>query len=205
MLETNKAEANQSHRPDEGHDQSNSTKQDLVIVILGADGHDRHREGHPHELHIYSEVDKIDHAFRVKPQATVSDIVARFYQHTGASPTPLDRFKCESNGRDVSVFPSLMLKQLAREIDCSDDTWIFTNEPIRISVAGRDLTVTERELCFEGVVKLRFGVYETSDQISYTVTYRNADENQADGELVNGQCVRVKDGTRFHVKRTNRS
>lgn len=179
--------------------------EDLVIELEGGEGADKFRSSHPHEIHIYSEVDKVDHGFMARPEATIGSVVERFYKRTGLAPTPLDRFKCETNSRDLSVLPNLTIEQADRETQCSSRTWIFTNEPIEISVAGRDHAVRERKISFVEVVTLRFGSYDTGEQVLYTVTYRNADQECPDGELVRDQCVRIKDGTRFHVKRTNRS
>jgi len=179
--------------------------EELVIEFEGAEGADRYRSSHPHEVHIYSEVDKVDHGFMARPEATIGSVIERFYKRTGLAPTPLDRFKCEVNSRDLSVFWNLTIEQAGSEIHCSSRTWVFTNEPIDISVAGRDHAVREREINFVEVVTLRFGSYDAGEQVLYTVTYRNADEECPDGELVKDRCVRIKDGTRFHVKRTNRS
>jgi sRNA-binding protein len=65
----------------------------------------------------------------------------------------------------------------------------------RIKVNGRTRTIEGREISFEEVVKLAFPSGPTKPNTKFTVTYRNAAQVPAMGELDPGQSVKVKPGT----------
>jgi len=63
----------------------------------------------------------------------------------------------------------------------------------------------EREISFEQVVKLAYGVFEDNENIVYKVTWQYAD-NSGSGRLVRGgKPVKVKDRMIFNVSRTDKS
>lgn len=64
----------------------------------------------------------------------------------------------------------------------------------KIKVNGRTRVVEGREVSFEEVVKLAFPNGPTKPNTKFTVTFRNAAQVPASGELDPGQCVRVKSG-----------
>lgn len=74
----------------------------------------------------------------------------------------------------------------------------------KIVVNGRDTVVTDETLSFEQVVALAFDM-PANDTTVFTVTYRHAHQNPAEGTLVAGQTVKVKNGTIFNVTATNKS
>ena len=72
-----------------------------------------------------------------------------------------------------------------------------------IVVNGRKKTVEGNELTFEQVVAL--ASLPTGAQVTYTVTYRHAAQHPAEGTLVAGQSVKIKNGTAFVVTATDKS
>lgn len=75
---------------------------------------------------------------------------------------------------------------------------------ITIIVNARPKTVDHNELTFDEVVQLS-GV-PTGPDVTNTVVYRGAaDQHHPDGTLVQGQKVKVKEGTIFDVSDTTRS
>jgi sRNA-binding protein len=64
----------------------------------------------------------------------------------------------------------------------------------KIKVNGRTRTVEGREVSFEEVVKLAFPNGPTKPNTKFTVTFRNAAQVPAMGELDAGESVKVKRG-----------
>jgi Multiubiquitin len=78
------------------------------------------------------------------------------------------------------------------------DVWVIVN--------GRKKEVRRRFLSFAEVVALAFPDVPPSENIIYTVAYRNGgNEHRPDGTLVEGESVKIKDGTIFDVTATNKS
>ncbi|MDO8571896.1 MAG: multiubiquitin domain-containing protein [bacterium] len=73
-----------------------------------------------------------------------------------------------------------------------------------IIVNGRQKVVTTKELTFAQVVALADNL-PTGENIVYTVTYRKAEGKKQEGTLVEGESVKVKDGTIFNVTATDKS
>ncbi len=64
----------------------------------------------------------------------------------------------------------------------------------RIKVNGRTRVIEGREISFEELVKLAFPSGPTKPNTKFTVTFRNAAQVPAMGELDPGQSVKVKPG-----------
>lgn len=64
----------------------------------------------------------------------------------------------------------------------------------KIKVNGRTRVIEGREIDFEEVVKLAFPSGHTKPNTKFTVTFRNAAQVPAMGELDPGQTVKVKPG-----------
>jgi sRNA-binding protein len=64
----------------------------------------------------------------------------------------------------------------------------------KIKVNGRTRVVEGREVSFEEVVKLAFPNGPTKPNTKFTVTFRNASQVPASGELDPGQRVKIKPG-----------
>ena len=75
----------------------------------------------------------------------------------------------------------------------------------KIIVNGREKTVSSDVVTFDEVVHLAFDPLPTGQDLMFTVTYRHAAGDKPDGTLVEGQAVKIKDGTIFHVTPTNKS
>lgn len=74
-----------------------------------------------------------------------------------------------------------------------------------IIVNGRQKVVTSKELSFTEVVALAFDNPPTGPNILFTVTYRKGEGNKPEGNLVEGETVKVKDGMIFNVTATDKS
>ena len=72
-----------------------------------------------------------------------------------------------------------------------------------IVVNGRKKAVESDVLTFEQVVVL--ASLPPGAQVTYTVTYRHAAQHPAEGTLVAGQSVKIKNGTAFVVTATDKS
>lgn len=73
----------------------------------------------------------------------------------------------------------------------------------KIIVNGREKIWLHDEINFDEVVVLAFGLVQNTT--SYTVTYKKGHGNKAEGILVKGDSVNVKDGMLFNVTQTSRS
>jgi len=74
-----------------------------------------------------------------------------------------------------------------------------------IVVNGRKKTVEDEELTFDRVVALAFADPPTGEFICITITYRHAGGRDAEGTLIEGESVKVRDGTIFNVTITDKS
>ena len=75
-----------------------------------------------------------------------------------------------------------------------------------VIVNGRPKSVTSRELSFTDVVKLAYPTPPTGDNIVFTITFRNADGEPHEGNLIDGQKVHIKKkDTIFNVTATDKS
>ena len=74
-----------------------------------------------------------------------------------------------------------------------------------IVVNARHKTVDKKTLTFDDVVRLAFPDPASGQDVLFTVVFHHADQKPADGTLVAGQTVEVRDGTSFDVTKTNRS
>lgn len=87
----------------------------------------------------------------------------------------------------------------------SEKTKDQKTKEFRIVVNGQQKVVTEHELSFDEVVSLAYdGNPPTGPNWEFTVTYRKAHGNKQ-GSLVEGQSVKVQDGTIFNVTGTDKS
>jgi hypothetical protein len=73
-----------------------------------------------------------------------------------------------------------------------------------IFVNTKEKEVTERELSFARVVELAQPL-PSGPNYEYTVDYRRAVGKKEKGELMPGESVEIKDGTRFDVTPTDKS
>jgi hypothetical protein len=77
---------------------------------------------------------------------------------------------------------------------------------VTIIVNGRPREVQAKELTFDEVVKFAFDNPPYGADTIFSVTYRKGgNEHRPEGVMVEGDVVKVKDGTVFNVSATNRS
>lgn len=75
----------------------------------------------------------------------------------------------------------------------------------RIIVNLEEKVVEQRVLTFRDVVKLAYPNVQDGPNVVYTVTYKKAAAPRHEGTLDEGQNVKIKNGTIFNVRRTDRS
>lgn len=74
-----------------------------------------------------------------------------------------------------------------------------------IIVNGRPKIVHDQDVSFEKAVKLAFENPPIGPNVVFTVTYTDAHGPKPDGTLTKGHSVKVKDGTVFNVRATDKS
>lgn len=89
-----------------------------------------------------------------------------------------------------------------------DDDDRDDDEPDReftIIVNGREKTVTTKKLTFDQVVNLAFENPPSGEFICFTITYRKGRGDKPEGTLIEGESVKIKEGTIFNVTVTDKS
>ena len=85
------------------------------------------------------------------------------------------------------------------QIDKPDD------KTFSITVNGREKRVEHDEVSFDELVDLAFDDPARGPQIVFTITFREAGGRIPEGELDEGQRLKVRDGTIINVTRTDQS
>ena len=76
----------------------------------------------------------------------------------------------------------------------------------KIFINARPKEATTSVLSYDDVLILAYGqVPPAEENVTYEVFYHHADQHPADGELVAGSSVTIKNNTSFDVTRTIRS
>jgi hypothetical protein len=75
----------------------------------------------------------------------------------------------------------------------------------KIIVNLEEKVVDKRVLTFAEVVKLAYPHMQDGPDVIYTVTFKKAAGPMHEGTLDEGQSVKIKNGTIFNVRRTDRS
>ncbi len=75
---------------------------------------------------------------------------------------------------------------------------------ITIIVNTKKKEVTQKELTFDEVIELAQPL-PSGPNYEYTIDYRNAAGEKHKGELLQGEKVKIKDGTIFDVTATDKS
>ena len=76
---------------------------------------------------------------------------------------------------------------------------------IQIIVNGTTYSVPTDEVTFDDVVNIAYPDGGRGDLITYTMSFYNGGGRPLEGDLVEGEKAKVKDGTVFNVTRTDRS
>ena len=79
------------------------------------------------------------------------------------------------------------------------------DKALTITVNGRQRQVESDELSFDELVNLAFDDPARGPQIVFTITFRDAGGRIPEGELDEGQRLKVRDGTIINVTRTDQS
>jgi hypothetical protein len=85
------------------------------------------------------------------------------------------------------------------------DEHFYSQRDFHIIVNARPKVVTERFLSFAQIVALAFDNPPTGPNIMFTITYRNGPPKNAEGSLLEGQSVKIKDKMVFNVTPTDKS
>lgn len=77
---------------------------------------------------------------------------------------------------------------------------------ITIIVNGRPRQWSAKDISFDDVVSLAFDSPPHGAETIFSVTYRKGgNEHRPEGVMVEGDSIKIKDGTVFNVSATNRS
>lgn len=79
------------------------------------------------------------------------------------------------------------------------------DKQIIIFVNGEEKEVKKEKISYEEIIVLAFGKHDTSESVTYTITYFKGQNHKPNGVLVKGQEVMIKKGMKFNVSKTNRS
>jgi hypothetical protein len=78
-------------------------------------------------------------------------------------------------------------------------------ETFHIIVNTREREVTQQVLSFDEITKLAYPNPDGVTDPIFTVSFKDADQQPSSGTLVAGESVKIKNGTKFNVKRTSKS
>ena len=79
------------------------------------------------------------------------------------------------------------------------------DKTLTIIVNGRQRQVENEEWSFDELVNLAFDDPARGPQIVFTITFRDAGGRVSEGELDEGERLKVRDGTIISVTRTDQS
>jgi len=148
---------------------------------------------HPHTVRIH-----IDQHPYESPTPTTSEAL---YQ-LGQVANGLDLYReVEGDREDRPIWDD------GEEIHLRQDEHFHSGpaKEITVIVNGRKKETPHRVLSFMQVVALAYDPVPSGPDWVFTVTYRKAASKPHDGSLIEGEHVKVKDGTVFNVSATNRS
>lgn len=79
------------------------------------------------------------------------------------------------------------------------------NKEYLIIVNAREKIWLGKDINFEQVVTLAFGILENNGNTAYTVTYKRGVDKKPEGSMVIGDSVHIKNKMIFNVTKTNKS
>lgn len=79
------------------------------------------------------------------------------------------------------------------------------NKELNIFINGRPKEITGREITFRQVIELAFGEFSDNPDRVYTVTYKKGEGKKQEGSMVEGDVVKIKEGTIFNATQTDKS
>jgi multiubiquitin len=90
-------------------------------------------------------------------------------------------------------------------VHLAEDEHLYSVREFDIIVNTRKKDVTKPKLSLDEVVRLAYDPVPTGPNILFTITYRHGPRQNPEGEMLEGQTVRLKNGMVFNVKHTDRS
>jgi hypothetical protein len=78
------------------------------------------------------------------------------------------------------------------------------NKSYQIIINGRRKTFDGKKITFSKLINLAFGE-SPQPNVAYTITYKRGVSDNSEGDLVEGDDVRVKEGMVFNVTPTDKS
>lgn len=80
-----------------------------------------------------------------------------------------------------------------------------SDHAVTIVVEGTAHEWTKKEITYDEVVTLEVPDHVQHPEITYSVTYKKGHGNKPEGDLAQGESVKVKDGMIFNVSETGQS
>ena len=74
-----------------------------------------------------------------------------------------------------------------------------------IVVNGSNIPYNDKEISFDQLVIYAYDEISDKPYIIYTITYKRGTGNKPEGSMIKGDDVKVKDGMRFNVTKTDKS
>lgn len=110
-------------------------------------------------------------------------------------------------GRDHGIESVMRNAPNAEIVDLTlaDDEEKHREKEYKIIVNGRPKVVTLKELSFFDIVKLAFGEIISDGRKIYTMTFKKGHDCRPEGNLVEGDVIKIKKGVIFNVSATDKS
>jgi len=118
----------------------------------------------------------------------------------GSLPADRELFREIEGDREDELIP-----RSEAPLHLTEDEHFHSERAYEIIVNTRRKNVTKAKLSFNAVVHLAYDPVPTGPNILFTVMYRHGPRQNPEGDMVEGQIVRLKDGMVFDVKHTDRS
>ena len=108
-------------------------------------------------------------------------------------------------GRDNGIESVMRNAPVAEVVDLTLEDDEKKEKEYEIIVNGRAKVVKLKELSFFDIVKLAFGEVISDGQKIYTMTFKKGVDARPEGNLVEGDIVKIKKGVIFNVSATDKS
>jgi multiubiquitin len=139
-----------------------------------------------------------------KPYESPNPTTGEALYALGKVPEGLELYREVTGDREDRVIP-----HSPETVHLKEDEHFHSGPPekkdITIIVNGRKKEIDARELSFDQVVALAFNPVPTGPNILFTITYRHGPHVNPQGNLLEGDTVKLKDGMIFNVTATDKS
>jgi hypothetical protein len=157
--------------------------------------HEHPKDKHKHEVRIH-----IDQ----KPYESSNPTTGEALYILGRVPEDQELFREVQGDKEDRPIPNGL-----ETIHLKEDEHFHSGLPsikeFSIIVNGRQKVVAKRNLSFTEIVALAFDPAPTGPNIMFTITYRHGPHGNAEGTLLEGTTVKVKNGMIFNVTATDKS